>query len=815
MKGITVTSPNLPKLIVNRTRLNRQAKFTLNHPKQIDRKLSNLNSMTSIFSSDALIYKDSGRSASIKTDAITMKKFIMLLEQLYGDEWRGCRTHDNTDSYIYEYFVTEDQGGALVEAKVVTKIMIGSTPTKFASLHAYNTTDLIHIQGSKVNVQLYLQTHMNSLMELTRCTQVGDISNVNCLQCQTPYPSSIQQNDQLEITLSPPHHPSSVVVSDVTGLNAPLAINLSPLHHPASIIVSDVIDLSAPTMLNLNFSLKSTDFPAQLSSNIIAAIEPAPSLIPRDLPESIIQEVTSPDTGSTSNIAASAPVTVPVNLHRDTIPTTPVTTKCPPSNKSRSTPNTPSHVISRNTESLIVNKLCNRVGQLEDTVMAAKVSKHELDNSVRQVQTDLANTNKAVATLRAENRELRSRLKVAETTTGNLNKYLSELQNKFSKLSDQVEINRQHRAEQSVRAKQTDNNETLQRLQVVEKQLQTQALSQKSNLSARPKPPAVSTAQRPPTPAIDLSLPTAVTSRNPVRQSRSAAIKNIQTHSYAEAVNQRSRSSHSYHQLPQPLMNIADFPLLATDEMKEAKWNLFHKSKNVMIGGSNLFKILPIIKNRTENIEAIATSGATFQSMHSVVLELPKVDLLILQGGTNDADQRDNPSDAIPDLETLILAAKSKARQVILVPPPPINDRMKSMERIMSIEASRMEIDCIVVSHLFPTKGPHLFQRDGLHCTKRGSGIYGLAVIDFLKTWTTVIGDRTDLSCIACHRSGHDVALCDRNNTQNPHNTRPDYPAYDEPRYMPHTRQPYPAMQKHYYSDLYGHYNPTDRSTLV
>ena len=55
-----------------------------------------------------------------------------------------------------------------------------------------------------------------------------------------------------------------------------------------------------------------------------------------------------------------------------------------------------------------------------------------------------------------------------------------------------------------------------------------------------------------------------------------------------------------------------------------------------------------------------------------------------------------------------------------------------------------------------------MFTRNGLHCTRLGSGIFSLAIIDYLKARTNLIRDRSVYSCVACHRTGHVYSFCRR-----------------------------------------------------
>ena len=100
----------------------------------------------------------------------------MLLEQLYGDEERACKNHDNSDPYIYSYLVKEDKLGAFVELQIKTSFLMGgSTPAFLTSLTVYNTTNKIHVQGTSDNVKTYIQSFLGTMMEITRSAQISGI----------------------------------------------------------------------------------------------------------------------------------------------------------------------------------------------------------------------------------------------------------------------------------------------------------------------------------------------------------------------------------------------------------------------------------------------------------------------------------------------------------------------------------------------------------------------------------------------------------------------------------------------------------------
>ena len=202
------------RLTVNRqqvkhnTATTRTSNYKLNRRKQEARKIKGITSQTQPnFSPEGIVYKDFDKSAYLTSDPSTTFKFSMLLDQLYGDENRACAIHDKSDPYIYEYIAWEDNSGAYEKMQVVTNTLLDhSTPVKLATLHVFNTTDSIHVQGSAKNVKIYIHDILTILMQITRCSQVCDIQNINCIKCYTnPNPNCIQPSNQLAITASTDH----------------------------------------------------------------------------------------------------------------------------------------------------------------------------------------------------------------------------------------------------------------------------------------------------------------------------------------------------------------------------------------------------------------------------------------------------------------------------------------------------------------------------------------------------------------------------------------------------------------------------------
>ena len=97
--------------------------YILNRCKQERRKLSGLK-LPANFSPEYLEFKNFNREALLITDSLTVFKFNMLLEQLYGNSDYACKLHDNNDPHIYEYIAKQDNMGALVELQVKTSYLI-------------------------------------------------------------------------------------------------------------------------------------------------------------------------------------------------------------------------------------------------------------------------------------------------------------------------------------------------------------------------------------------------------------------------------------------------------------------------------------------------------------------------------------------------------------------------------------------------------------------------------------------------------------------------------------------------------------------
>ena len=361
------------------------------------------------------------------------------------------------------------------------------------------------------------------------------------------------------------------------------------------------------------------------------------------------------------------------------------------------------------------NNITSPLKRLEQEVSSCKSSLHKISCNLEMEGPKMA---ERLEKLEKSETELRQKLTAAEGTIKSLNESVKKLQTDNFKLSSQLD-------------KMTNSASVLHRLTSIEERLNS-------------IPPPSTQLQPPHTP---VPQPNTVTPP-PSTPSHTDNASIIMVDDPAPAVNGDTS---------RPPPSPPTRPLMSVDTSDVT---------NYIIGGSNLFSISNFIKNRTDKLIIQATSGATFSSMCEQVKTIKRCNILMLQGGTNDAAQLNNPHDAVPDLHKLLKCAGEVAQRVILVAPPPTSPASIKMEEIMYDEACQFNVEFIHVSHTFPTSGPRLIKSDSLHCTRRGAGYYGLAVINYLSNHSDVISDTSLLSCIDCHRAGHNFTSCPSHNPQ-------------------------------------------------
>ena len=213
----------------------------------------------------------------------------------------------------------------------------------------------------------------------------------------------------------------------------------------------------------------------------------------------------------------------------------------------------------------------------------------------------------------------------------------------------------------------------------------------------------------------------------------------------------RKRQSNKYKSVTKKTSNPP--PLMALEPNVELV--------DVILGDSNLSRSSAIISNRASKLWVKPTSGGTVHTMLEEVKSLPPCNHLMLQGGTNDGMRTNDITRIVPDLVRVIREAKTKSKKVTLVAPPPTSNVMVDMEHLMQAVARNNKINFVPVHHLFPSTDRKLYrERDRLHPSHRGSGLYGLAIIEYLKRSPNMIDSVRDTSCIACHRAGHSITTC-------------------------------------------------------
>ena len=757
--------------------------YLLNRPKQERRKLNDL-ALPSNFSPEYLEFKNFNRDAMLITDPSTLLKFNILIEQLYGDSERACKVHDNTDPYIYEYIVKEDQSGAFVESKVKTSyLMAGGPPVHLATLTVYNTANKVHVQGSAENVKKYIDHFLTRMMEITCSSQQCDMQKINCLQCcsDPPHPSPLGiSSDNLTVSLSPRCDVTSGLLCEVQLPESPqlfTSFTLPPheyMHHLVSetpfspqVVQQEVLAIEPPVSETVNSLIHPQHWTSGDFAGDHTSIDEQTVFAEADLsiPESPITtpiKVNSPSGKSDITITSITPSNKQATPSSRYSPNS--TT---PSPSSRYSPNATTPSLTKTAEKQHIFRLSARLAKLEEAAVHANVAKNELVNNWHQASLEMSELRKLVADVLKENQAVRAqhastckentKLKDSLTELGGQVKYLHDENNKLrssigdeqTKLMDrasslELQVHNLHIENYRLRYRlEATEGETL-RLQHAYIAMQHQlgvfgGLSQDiTSLHSR-----VSMMEG----AIKPPLASFVSTTSPTPQPVPNIIKKPPMHSNSYG---SADSIASATQNPQTLRNT-----FSNQQPKE-------KLKNYILGDSNLHGIMPIVQNQTNELVFLGTSGANFATLHDQVSRLPKCNLLMLQGGTNDANQRNHPTDSIPDLLKLITAAKYKAQKVVLIPPPPSFHDAKVMGDIMCAEAQRLGVDSIPVNNLFPTSGPFVFTRNKLHCTRLGSGIYGLAVINYLKDRTQLISDKSVYSCIACHRTGHVYSFCRR-----------------------------------------------------
>ena len=408
--------------------------YILNRSNQERRKVNNL-SLQPNFSPEYLEFKNLNRDAMLVTDSSTLFKFNILIEQLYGDSQRACKVHDNTDPYIYEYIVREDQQGAFVECKVKTSyLMAGGHPVPLATLTVYNTTNKVHVQGSPENVKTYIDHFLTLMMEITRCSQPCDLQNINCLQCcSDPSPGSIQP-DSLTVSLSPR--------CDVTPGH------LCEIRLPGSPQLFTSFTL--PPQEFMHHLVSETSFSPQVVQQGVLAIEPSVSetdnlrIHPQQWTswdfagDHIINEQTVL-THTTDVSMPKSPATTPIKVKSAsgkspdiTIASTTLPNKqATPS--SHYSPNTTTPILNKTAEKQQIFWLSARLAQLEESAVHANIAKNELVNNWQQASLEISELRKLVAAVQKENQSVRAQH--ASTCKEN-----AKLKNDLTKLVDKLSV---------------------------------------------------------------------------------------------------------------------------------------------------------------------------------------------------------------------------------------------------------------------------------------------------------------------------------------------------------------------------------------
>ena len=193
-------------------------------------------------------------------------------------------------------------------------------------------------------------------------------------------------------------------------------------------------------------------------------------------------------------------------------------------------------------------------------------------------------------------------------------------------------------------------------------------------------------------------------------------------------------------------------------------------------GASNTGKISNGLKNCIPGVKVTSTPGATFEHLVGDVSNASRSDVLVICGGVNDAAALDNVELARPSLIELIRLAKTKARHVVIVPPPPIDTgrhckKYSDLYNIMCSEANRNKVEFVHLSARFNIKKGQrrsLFNSDGLHVTKLGGGLLTLAILDHLSHLHCGLNLIRDF-CFECSHTGHNPTTCPEKRSRTTH----------------------------------------------
>ena len=186
-----------------------------------------------------------------------------------------------------------------------------------------------------------------------------------------------------------------------------------------------------------------------------------------------------------------------------------------------------------------------------------------------------------------------------------------------------------------------------------------------------------------------------------------------------------------------------------------------------IIGGSNCGKISNALRNTVPNIVVQATSGSTFDSVLGEIRSSERCDVMVIQGGVNEADTLVNMEDARLPLKLAIRAAKAKASKVIVMPPPPLShprlqSKAQRMSNIMRYEAQQARCEYVDVQSKYNDDricGQYIIASDGKHVTKLGGGIYAYSLVDHLYNNHRQLNVNLNF-CVNCQHTGHRFDNC-------------------------------------------------------
>ena len=458
------------------------------------------------------------------------------------------------------------------------------------------------------------------------------------------------------------------------------------------------------------------------------------------------QSPTSPaDKNTRSDVSKSAPQAPPTGLSKeqenDVISVTPTST---PSRSEIKTLNSLSPIVSPDTQVAEFNRLVNRTDALEKLLVENTSKLHSLENHYTAISSqdihqhnaefDRMKANEKIITERLEKMESTlkqhsSKIKALETENDELKKTNSGLQTKLAELQNNDEVKKSLVSVKNVVL------HVINKIKQMDLDMKMTSSNQTQENSTNPFRPTA-------------PVPTITHQNRAVPTTEPTTPPNIKNTTLNHEATTQSNNTQTAPNNQRPDRNTPT-PIK-------------------IIGGSNLGKISNALRNTVPGLVVDATPGSTFDHVVGAINLSENCDVMVIQGGVNEANSLDDVDLAREPLKQAIEAAKCKAKKVILMPPPPLSHpRLKPkadrMTDIMWYEARNADVEFVNVAPEFEDErihGKYVISRDTLHVTKLGGGIYAWALLNHLDQYHKHLKVNTQL-CANCQLTTHKYNNCD------------------------------------------------------